>query len=93
MFYANIFTRLKRRGVFLMEEINIKEFLGFIKDKVLYVIIAIVLCVAGFAIYDTCIKIPKYSTYSTIALVRSNNDATMTQILMLIMEWLLLILS
>lgn len=62
-----------------MEEINIKEFLGFIKDKILYVIIAVVLCVAGFAIYDTCIKTPKYSTYSTIALVRSNNDAAMTQ--------------
>ena len=62
-----------------MEEINIKEFLSFIKEKVLFVIIAIVLCVGGFAIYDTCIKVPKYSTDTTIALVRSNNDVALTQ--------------
>lgn len=62
-----------------MEEINIKEFLGFLKEKVFYIILAVVFCVAGFAIYDTCIKTPKYSTYSTIALVRSNNETTITQ--------------
>ena len=62
-----------------MEEINIKEFLGYIKEKVLYVIIAIILCVSAFAAYDLFIKTPKYSTYATIALVKANESATMTQ--------------
>ena len=62
-----------------MEEINIKEFLGYIKEKVLYVIIAIILCVSAFAAYDLFIKTPKYSTYATIALVKANEGATMTQ--------------
>lgn len=62
-----------------MEEINIKEFLDYIKEKVLYVIIAIILCVSAFAGYDLFIKTPKYSTYATIALVKANESATITQ--------------
>ena len=62
-----------------MEEINIKEFLQFVKEKVIYVILAVVLCISGFAIYDTCIKTPMYSTDTTIALVRANNDVALTQ--------------
>lgn len=63
-----------------MEEINIKEFLDFVKEKILIVLIAVLSCVALVLIYDGLIKTKKYSTYTTIALVKANSDnATITQ--------------
>ena len=63
-----------------MEEINIKEFLDFVKEKILIVLIAVLSCVALVLIYDGLIKTKKYSTYTTIALVKTNSDnATITQ--------------
>ena len=59
-----------------MEEINIKDFLLFIKEKLYYVFISILLCLAIVLAYDLSIKKPKYSTYTTIALVKASNDNT-----------------
>ena len=63
-----------------MEEINIKEFLDFVKEKILIVLIAVLSCVALVLIYDGLVKTKKYSTYTTIALVKANSEnATITQ--------------
>ena len=59
-----------------MEEINIKEFLSFVKEKVLYVIISVFLAVIIALIYNIFIKVPKYST---IALVKANNEVNYSQ--------------
>ena len=62
-----------------MEEINIKEFLQFLKEKAIYIIISVFLCLSFVGIYDFLIKVPKYSTYTTIALVKANNDSSYSQ--------------
>lgn len=63
-----------------MEEINIKEFLDFVKEKILIVLITVLSCVALVLIYDGLVKTKKYSTYTTIALVKANSEnATITQ--------------
>ena len=63
-----------------MEEINVKEFLDFVKEKILIVLIAVLSCVALVLIYDGLVKTKKYSTYTTIALVKANSEnATITQ--------------
>ncbi len=59
-----------------MEEINIKDFLVYLKDKLFFVFISMLLCITLVLAYDMVIKVPKYSTYTTIALVKSNNDST-----------------
>ena len=63
-----------------MEEINIKEFLSFIKEKMYYILIIILLIVSLVLVYDMVIKVPKYTTYTTIALVKDdNNSNSLTQ--------------
>lgn len=68
-----------------MEEINIKDFLEFIKEKVIIVIISVIIAIAGISVYDLLLKTPKYSTYTTIALVKANegdytqNDLTVNK--------------
>ena len=59
-----------------MEEINIKEFLSFIKEKLLFVFAIVLVSLLVVCAYDLIIKVPKYSTYTTIALVKSNTDNT-----------------
>ena len=61
-----------------MEEINLKEFLFYLK-KYLFVIITItVLLVGGIIFYDINIKTKLYTTYTTIVLVKndSNNNVS-----------------
>ena len=63
-----------------MEEINIRDFLSYLKDKMLLIFISVLLCLTIVLAYDLVIKVPKYSTYTTIALVKSTNDSnTITQ--------------
>lgn len=59
-----------------MEEINIKDFLSFLKEKALIIILSILVAFSLVFIYDNTIKVAKYSTYTTIALVKSTNDTT-----------------
>lgn len=63
-----------------MEEINIKDFLLFLKEKLYFIFISVLLCITIVLAYDIAIKVPKYSTYTTIALVKAdNNTNTITQ--------------
>ena len=57
-----------------MEEINIKEFLSFIKEKMYYILIIILLIVSLVLVYDMVIKVPKYTTYTTIYIHIYNNN-------------------
>ena len=62
-----------------MEEIDIKDFLGYLKDKILYIVATVLSFITIVLIYSIFIKTPKYSTYTTIALVKANNDSGYTQ--------------
>ena len=68
-----------------MEEINIKDFLYYLKDKLVFIIITVLVFIALVLAYDLAIKTPKYSTYTTIALVKANegdytqNDLTVNK--------------
>ncbi len=63
-----------------MEEINIKDFLLYLKEKIYFIFISVLLCITLVLAYDIALKVPKYSTYTTIALVKAdNNTNTITQ--------------
>ena len=73
-----------------MEEIDIKEFFKYLLKHLLLVILVPVVLVGLVVVYDTTIKTPMYSTYSTLVLVASsstdstnatmnNNDVTLNQ--------------
>ena len=62
-----------------MEEIDIKDFLNYLKEKILYIIASVLLFIALLLIYTIFIKVPKYSTYTTIALVKANTESSYTQ--------------
>ena len=65
-----------------MEEINIKEFLQYYKKYIFLVIMVVVACILAIGVYDKIIKVPKYSTYTSIVLVKDNtgeNFDTITQ--------------
>jgi len=57
-----------------MEEIDIKDFLNYLKEKILYIIASVLLFIIIVLIYSIFIKVPKYSTYTTIALVKANDN-------------------
>ena len=65
-----------------MEEINIKEFFGYLLKNI--VVIALVSLSLAFVtlIYSKYIKVPMYKTSSTLVLTKSNNidqNTTITQ--------------
>ena len=66
-----------------MEEINIADFLRFLKKYVVVIVMITLVCVLGTIIYDVAIKTPKYTTYTTVILVQnatnSASDDTITQ--------------
>lgn len=59
-----------------MEEISIKDFLSYLLEKVFIIVLCTLIGVMLVLIYDLTIKVPKYSTYTTIALVKANNEST-----------------
>ena len=59
-----------------MEEIDLKEFFRYVLKHLVLVIIIPVLFVFLTAFYDTVIKTPMYSTYSTLVLVASSSSDT-----------------
>ena len=62
-----------------MEEINIKEFLHYLKKYTIGIIVVVFLCVLGTLIYNLFIKTPMYSTYTTVVLVKNeSNTETVT---------------
>ena len=62
-----------------MEEIDLKDYLLYLKDKILFILITIILLLGTIFIYDKFIKVPMYKTYTTIALVKSNQESSYTQ--------------
>lgn len=59
-----------------MEEINLKEFFNYYKKYIIIVIlISLIFCI-GIAIYDKVFKTPKYTTNTTVVLVKDENNTT-----------------
>ena len=63
-----------------MEEINIRDFLNYLKKYVLVIAAVALALVIGVFIYDKSIKKPLYTTYTTIILTKSNETQTGTTI-------------
>lgn len=63
-----------------MEEINIRDFLSYLKKYVLVIIAVALVLIIGVFIYDKSIKKPLYTTYTTIILTKSNETQTGTTI-------------
>ncbi len=61
-----------------MEEINIKELLTFIKDKIWIVAIALVLSLTTSIIYTQAIKKPIYKSYTTYVLISDSGNEGIT---------------
>ena len=57
-----------------MEEIDLKDFLGYLKKYVATMAITAILAVGGTYIYDTQIKTPMYSTYTKVLLAQENKE-------------------
>ena len=63
-----------------MEEINIMDFLNYLKKYVLVIVLVSLVLIIGVFIYDKSIKKPLYTTYTTIILTKSNEAQTGTTI-------------
>ena len=63
-----------------MEEINIRDFLNYLKKYVLVIVAVTLVLIIGVFIYDKSIKKPLYTTYTTIILTKSNETQTGTTI-------------
>jgi capsular exopolysaccharide synthesis family protein len=61
-----------------MEEINLKEFWDYYKRYIVLVILLTVLFASGMFCYSSFFKKPKYSTYTTVILVRENENQSST---------------
>lgn len=59
-----------------MEEINIKDFLSYLKHYILAFILMIVLAVGGILTYDMVFKKPVYQAQTTIVIAKSDSAAT-----------------
>lgn len=66
-----------------MEEINLKELFNYFISKILIVIVIVSISIVSSIVYEKIIKVPMYSSYTTIVLTRSanneNDNATITQ--------------
>ena len=64
-----------------MEEINIKDFLDYLKKYALIIIAIVMVCMIGTVIYDKEIKVPTYKSNTTIVLTQAsdNTNTTITQ--------------
>ena len=57
-----------------MEEIDLKDFLSYLKKFVIAMVVVAIIAVAGTYVYDTQIKTPLYTTYTKILLVKNQED-------------------
>lgn len=68
-----------------MEEINLKDLFEYLKERILIIILGILVALGTIFVYDTFIKVPKYSSETTIVLVKANegdftqNDLTINK--------------
>ena len=61
-----------------MEEIDLKELLGYFWNKIYIVIIFLVLFLFGGIIYSTSIQKPLYKSYTTILLTKEEGSTSIT---------------
>lgn len=59
-----------------MEEIDIKDFLIYLKKFILAMIVLALLATGGSVFYNICIKKPLYKTSTTVVLAQSNNTTS-----------------
>ena len=59
-----------------MEEIDLKDFLTYLKKYIIAIILVVIIAVVGTYIYDTQIKTPMYTTYTKILLIKNQEDET-----------------
>ncbi len=63
-----------------MEEIDLKDFLIYLKKFIAAIVIAAIIAVGGAFFYDTQVKIPMYSSYTTVILAQqANANSSITQ--------------
>ena len=63
-----------------MEEIDLKDFLIYLKKFIAIMIVVAILAVGGIYFYDTQIKTPMYSSYTTVILAQqASENSSMTQ--------------
>ena len=58
-----------------MEEIDLKDFLGYLKKFIIPTIIVTILALGGTYIFDTQLKTPMYSTYTKVLLAQDNDNS------------------
>ena len=61
-----------------MEEIDLKDFLSYLKKYILLFIFLIILSVSLVVVYDKRIKKPMYTTYTTVVLAKANTTSLAT---------------
>lgn len=66
-----------------MEEINIRDFLSYLKKYIILIACVVAVFIIGVCVYNTGVKVPLYTTYTTIVLTKSNESqvtsSTITQ--------------
>ena len=61
-----------------MEEIDLKELLGYFLSKKIYIIFLVMFCLVAGSIYTAAIQKPKYKSYTTILLTKENDSTSIT---------------
>ena len=59
-----------------MEEINIRELFDFYMSKMLFIIIAVAICLIGGNLYSKFVKVPKFESNTKIVLVSNQKETT-----------------
>ncbi|MCR5483343.1 MAG: hypothetical protein K6E99_02925 [Bacilli bacterium] len=59
-----------------MEEINLREVFDFYMSKILFIIIAVAICLIGGNLYSKFIKVPKFESNTKIVLVSNQKETT-----------------
>lgn len=64
-----------------MEEINIKDFLEYLKKYIIIILLVVAVFLVGIMFYDKNLKVPMYSANTTIVLTQTNQaqESTITQ--------------
>ncbi len=61
-----------------MEEIDIGQLLGYFKSKIIYIIFAMSIAFCLSSIYVNRFRVPEYTSYTTILLNQTNENASIT---------------
>lgn len=61
-----------------MEEIDIGQLLGYFKSKIIYIIFAMSIAFCLSSIYVNRFRVPEYTSYTTVLLNKTNDNASIT---------------